>query len=56
MDEDHATTTLPATTTTWHKSHRLPLHNGGALPPVHELSKRLSYVPTLDHTAKDESK
>jgi hypothetical protein len=31
------------TTTTWHKSYRLPLHNSGALPPVHEIFKRLSY-------------
>jgi hypothetical protein len=26
------------TTTTWHNYYRLPLHNSGALPPVHELS------------------
>jgi hypothetical protein len=25
------------TITTWHNSHRLPLHNGGTLPPVHKL-------------------
>jgi hypothetical protein len=27
------------TTTTWHNIHRLPLHNSGALPPVHEFFK-----------------
>jgi hypothetical protein len=32
------------TTTTWHNSHRLPLHNSSALPPVHELFKRPSYT------------
>jgi hypothetical protein len=31
------------TTTTWHNSHRLPLHKSDALPPVHELFKRPSY-------------
>jgi hypothetical protein len=34
-------------------SHRLPLHNSGALPPVHELFKRPSYnvlnIPSLLH-------
>jgi len=28
----------------WHNSHRLPLHNSGALPPVHELFKLRSYL------------
>jgi hypothetical protein len=32
------------TITTWHNTHRLPLHNSGALPPVHELFKRPSYL------------
>jgi hypothetical protein len=32
------------TTTTWHNSHRLPLHNSGALPPVHEPFKRPKYI------------
>jgi hypothetical protein len=32
------------TTTTWHNSHRLGLHNSGALPPVHELCKWPSYI------------
>jgi len=31
------------TTTTWHNSHRFPLRNSGALPPVHGLCKRHSY-------------
>jgi hypothetical protein len=35
------------TTTTWHNSHRLPLHNSGALPPVHEVFKRPSHVEVL---------
>jgi len=25
-------------------SHRLPLHNSGALPPVHEIFKRPPYI------------
>jgi len=32
------------TTTNCHKSHRLPMHNTGALPPVHEIFKRPSYI------------
>jgi hypothetical protein len=32
------------TSKTWHNSHRLPLHNSGALPPVHELFKQLPYT------------
>jgi hypothetical protein len=35
------------TTTTWHNSHRLPLHNSGALPSVHELFKRPSYLERI---------
>jgi hypothetical protein len=38
------------TTTTWHNSHRLPLHNSGAQPPVYELFRRPSYVRTYIHT------
>jgi len=41
MDEDHATTTLPPPLQLG-INHRLPLHNSGALPPVHELFKRPS--------------
>jgi hypothetical protein len=48
MDEEHATTTLPLTTTTWHNRHRLPLYNSGALPPVHELFKRPSHELRAD--------
>jgi hypothetical protein len=32
------------TTTTWYNSHRLSLHNSGALPPVHEPFKRPSLL------------
>jgi len=32
------------TTTTWHSSHGPPLHNSGALPPVHALFKWLLYI------------
>jgi hypothetical protein len=32
------------TTTTWRNNHRLSLRNSGVLPPVHEPSKRPSYV------------
>jgi hypothetical protein len=35
------------TTTTWHNSHRLSLHNRSALTPVHEVFKRPSYVACL---------
>jgi hypothetical protein len=31
-------------TTTWHKSHRLALHNSGALSPVHEYFKRPLHI------------
>jgi hypothetical protein len=31
------------TTTTWHNSHHLSLHNSSILPPVHELFKQPAY-------------
>jgi len=37
------------TTTIWRNSHRLPLHNSGAIPPVRELFKWPSYIEKLDN-------
>jgi hypothetical protein len=43
---------ITPTSTTWHKSHHLPLHNSSALLPAHKPFKWPSYIWTYLYTVK----